>query len=131
MDDAFLYRFVEGEYLLVVNASNRIKDLEHLRRYAESFDGVELIDRTYDIAMFALQGPKSRDLLEVVVDATTTSPTAILKAGIPAGASSAFRSRTEMPWALPGSRAPGSWSAARVIPANLSVLNFLLTVQTR
>ncbi len=90
VDDAFLYRFVEGEYLLVVNASNRIKDLEHLRRYAESFDGVELIDRTYDIAMFALQGPKSRDLLEVVVDAPTTSPAAILKAGIPAGASSAL-----------------------------------------
>ncbi|MGD0398020.1 MAG: glycine cleavage system protein T [Syntrophobacteraceae bacterium] len=69
VDDAFLYRFVEGEYLLVVNASNRIKDLEHLRRYAESFDGVELIDRTYDIAMFALQGPKSRELLEAVVEA--------------------------------------------------------------
>ena len=26
VDDAFLYRFVEGEYLLVVNAANRIKD---------------------------------------------------------------------------------------------------------
>jgi len=90
VDDAFLYRFVEGEYLLVVNASNRIKDLEHLRRYAESFDGVELTDHTYDIAMFALQGPKSRDLLEAVVDAPTAAPAAILQAGKPAGAPSAL-----------------------------------------
>jgi aminomethyltransferase len=69
VDDAFLYRFVEGEYLLVVNAANRQKDWEHLRPYLETFGGVELIDRTYDIAMFALQGPKSRGLLEAVVEA--------------------------------------------------------------
>ena len=68
VDDAFLYRFVEGEYLLVVNAANREKDWEHLRPYLETFGGVELIDRTDDIAMFALQGPKSRGLLEAVVD---------------------------------------------------------------
>ena len=31
VDDAFLYRFVEGEYLLVVNAANRQKDWDHSR----------------------------------------------------------------------------------------------------
>ena len=30
IDDAYLYRFVEDEYLLVVNAGNREKDWEHL-----------------------------------------------------------------------------------------------------
>ena len=60
VDDAFLYRFFEGEYLLVVNAANRQKDLAHLQLYLETFGGVELIDCTYDIAMFALQGTKSR-----------------------------------------------------------------------
>ncbi|MGA2027129.1 MAG: glycine cleavage system protein T [Syntrophobacteraceae bacterium] len=90
VDDAFLYRFAEGEYLLVVNAANREKDLEHLRPYLETFGGVELIDRTYDIAMFALQGPKSRGLLEALVDAPTASPAAILQAGKPAGAPSAL-----------------------------------------
>ncbi len=69
VDDAFLYRFFEGEYLLVVNAANRQKDLAHLQLYLETFGGVELIDCTYDIAMFALQGPKSRWLIEAVVDA--------------------------------------------------------------
>jgi aminomethyltransferase len=69
VDDAFLYRFVEGEYLLVVNAANRQKDWDHLRPYLETFGGVELIDCTYDIAMFALQGPKSREMLEAAVGA--------------------------------------------------------------
>jgi aminomethyltransferase len=68
VDDAFLYRFVEGEYLLVVNAANRRKDWDHLRLHLHRFEGVELIDRTYDMAMFALQGPKSRGLLEAVVE---------------------------------------------------------------
>ncbi len=113
MDDAFLYRFVEGEYLLVVNAANRQKDLEHLQPYLETFGGVELIDRTYDIAMFALQGPKSRELLEAVVKTPsarlpeappeaespgkigrTSSPAAILQAGNPAGAPSASPAAT-------------------------------------
>jgi len=85
VDDAFLYRFVEGEYLLVVNAANRQKDLEHLRPYLETFGGVELIDRTYEIAMFALQGPKSRDLLEAVVDIPPCAP------GNPAGSPAASK----------------------------------------
>ena len=70
VDDAFLYRFVEGEYLLVVNAANRQKDWDHFQRYLERFEGVELIDGTYDIAMFALQGPKSREMLEALVEMT-------------------------------------------------------------
>ncbi len=77
VDDAFLYRFVEGEYLLVVNAANRQKDLDHLRPYVETFGGVELIDCTYDIAMFALQGPKSREMLEEVVQAVVSAPSAL------------------------------------------------------
>ncbi|MGC8493848.1 MAG: glycine cleavage system aminomethyltransferase GcvT [Syntrophobacteraceae bacterium] len=67
IDDAFLYRFSEDEYLLVVNASNRKKDWEHLQVHARSFAGVELADKTYDMAMLALQGPKSRRILEAIV----------------------------------------------------------------
>ncbi len=72
VDDAFLYRFVEGEYLLVVNAANRQKDWAHLQLHVKQFGGVELIDRTYDIAMLALQGPKSRGILEAVVETPGT-----------------------------------------------------------
>ena len=69
VDDAYLYRFVEGEYLLVVNASNREKDWNHLQGYLQNFEGVELFDRTEDIAMLALQGPSSRAILAGVVEA--------------------------------------------------------------
>jgi aminomethyltransferase len=61
VDDAYLYRFVDDEYLLVVNASNRVKDWDHLRRHL--VDGVELTDVTHDLVMLALQGPASRDVL--------------------------------------------------------------------
>jgi aminomethyltransferase len=67
VDDAYLYRFDESEYLLVVNAANRRRDWEHLQRHLKNFDGVELSDRTEEIAMVALQGPLSRRLMAEVV----------------------------------------------------------------
>ncbi len=69
VDDAYLYRFFESEYLLVVNASNRMKDWAHLQSYLREFKGVELIDSTNEIAMFALQGPLSRKIMAEVVQA--------------------------------------------------------------
>lgn len=68
VDDAYLYRFVKEEYLLVVNAANREKDWNHLQSVLGDFDDVELVDHTEDIAMLALQGPKSRDLLEEIIE---------------------------------------------------------------
>jgi aminomethyltransferase len=62
VDDAYLYRFIPEEYLLVVNASNREKDLAHLSRHAERFE-VELRDDTFDVVMLAVQGPSSRQIL--------------------------------------------------------------------
>ena len=38
VDDAYLYRFFEDWYLLVVNAANTDKDLAHLLPIAEKFD---------------------------------------------------------------------------------------------
>jgi aminomethyltransferase len=67
VDDAYLYRFVEEEYLLVVNAANREKDWEHLNLHLKDFQNVELIDKTSDIAMIALQGPMSRYIMEEII----------------------------------------------------------------
>ena len=69
VDDAYLYRFFESEYLLVVNASNRMKDWAHLQSHLRAFEDVELIDRTKEIAMFALQGPLSRRIMAEAVQA--------------------------------------------------------------
>ena len=63
IDDAYLYRFVPDEYLLVVNASNREKDLAHLEAMRKKFDEVELIDRTKELAMLSLQGPNAKALM--------------------------------------------------------------------
>ena len=68
VDDAYLYRFIEDEYLLVVNAANLDKDWAHLQRLLKDFDDVELTDRSEEIAMLALQGPMSRQLMEQIIE---------------------------------------------------------------
>ncbi|HZD80403.1 MAG TPA: glycine cleavage system protein T, partial [Actinomycetota bacterium] len=68
MDDAYLYRFDEERHLLVVNASNRTKDLEHLRSHLGSFPHVELRDVTEELVMLAVQGPAARGLLSDLVE---------------------------------------------------------------
>ena len=68
VDDAYLYRFFEGEYLLVVNAGNRTKDWEHLQELRREFSDTEMVDRTLDLAMLSLQGPRSKEILTGVLD---------------------------------------------------------------
>ena len=63
IDDAYLYRFVSDEYILVVNASNREKDFAHLEALRKKFGQVELTDRTKELAMLSLQGPKAKDIM--------------------------------------------------------------------
>ena len=63
VDDAYLYRFEESAYLLVVNAANRVKDWEHFGDHLPGFPDVELTDETGEIAMLALQGKAARDVL--------------------------------------------------------------------
>ncbi|RJP66718.1 MAG: glycine cleavage system aminomethyltransferase GcvT [Candidatus Abyssobacteria bacterium SURF_17] len=63
VDDAYLYCFVEGRYLLVVNADTRQKDWKHLQSFLPDFANVDLEDCTEELAMLALQGPMSRELL--------------------------------------------------------------------
>jgi len=67
VDDAYLYRFRRDEYLLVVNASNREKDWRHLTQYLDAFPEVDLEDDTAEVAMLALQGRASRDILASLI----------------------------------------------------------------
>lgn len=67
LDDAFLYRLDEQQYLLVVNAANQSCDLAHLEKLMAPFEKVEYEDRTEATAMLALQGPQSRDILAAVL----------------------------------------------------------------
>lgn len=67
LDDAYLYRFKEDEYLLVVNASNRDKDLLHLRQELSGYPEVNLLDITSTMAMISLQGPLSKVIIEQIL----------------------------------------------------------------
>jgi len=66
LDDLLVYRFPD-HYMLVVNGSNRDKDWAWVSRFAGDF-GVELEDRTDDIALLALQGPRAQAILARLTD---------------------------------------------------------------
>ncbi|MGD9301003.1 MAG: glycine cleavage system aminomethyltransferase GcvT [Desulfobacterales bacterium] len=68
IDDAYLYRFVEDQYLLVVNAANREKDWNHLMAFKDRFDQVDMVDRTMELMMLSLQGPKAKQILLDMID---------------------------------------------------------------
>lgn len=65
IDDAYLYRFEEDRYLLVVNAANTEKDLRHLRAALEGYN-CTITNFTADFAAIAVQGPKSKELLQTL-----------------------------------------------------------------
>ncbi len=67
VDDSFLYRVDEEEYLLVVNASNTEKDWMWLQNYRREFPRLILEDHTAKIAMLSLQGPRTKAVLEAIV----------------------------------------------------------------
>ncbi|MBX3016214.1 MAG: glycine cleavage system aminomethyltransferase GcvT [Caldilineaceae bacterium] len=64
VDDIFLYRLPE-RWLIVVNASNRAKDLAWLQAHALGFD-ITLTDISDATCMLALQGPKAAAILQRV-----------------------------------------------------------------
>ncbi|HEX2203563.1 MAG TPA: glycine cleavage system aminomethyltransferase GcvT [Longimicrobium sp.] len=66
LDDLLVYRFAD-RYMLVVNGANRQKDWAWVSRFAPRF-GVDLVDRTDDIALLALQGPKAEAILAKLTD---------------------------------------------------------------
>ena len=74
IDDAYLYRFVEDEFLLVVNASNREKDWSHLENERKRFPQAAMVDRTHDVAMLSLQGPLSREILSSIMSGDLPEP---------------------------------------------------------
>ena len=64
VDDVLVYKRPD-DFLVVVNASNREKDLEHFRENTEDLD-VEVVDESDDWALLALQGPEALGLAQNV-----------------------------------------------------------------
>jgi len=62
VDDCLVYRMAD-KMMLVVNASNMQKDWEHISRFTAQFD-VQLVNKSDDTALLALQGPKAQAVLQ-------------------------------------------------------------------
>ena len=67
VDDLLIYRY-DDYFMLVVNASNLEKDYNWLSD--QLIHGVTIENRSAEISLIALQGPRSRDILRELTDMT-------------------------------------------------------------
>ena len=70
IDDLMVYKKDEELFMLVVNAANRQKDLDHLKAYTSK--EVSVKDVSDDIALIAVQGPKSPELTEKLLPGSSS-----------------------------------------------------------
>ncbi|MFP6664155.1 MAG: glycine cleavage system aminomethyltransferase GcvT [Deltaproteobacteria bacterium] len=66
IDDTILYRLGEERFLLCVNAGNREPCADWLGARAEGFAGVSVTDRSDELGLIALQGPRSVALISEI-----------------------------------------------------------------
>jgi aminomethyltransferase len=66
VDDCLVYRFPD-HLMMVVNASNKDKDLAHIRAYMDRFD-CSIEDVSDRIALLALQGPRAQEVMARFTD---------------------------------------------------------------
>ncbi len=67
VDDLIVYKFADDYYFVVVNASNRHKDFEHMKK--NILPGTEIEDISDSLAQVALQGPKAYDIMKKLLPA--------------------------------------------------------------
>jgi aminomethyltransferase len=71
LDDVLVYRTPaqgHSDHMLVVNASNRQKILDHIQSVRSASDALEVEDRTAAWGMIAVQGPRSLDTVQPLVN---------------------------------------------------------------
>ena len=61
VDDLLVYKFGEEDYYVVVNASNRHKDFEYMKKHL--LEDTEIEDISDSVAQVALQGPKAKQIM--------------------------------------------------------------------
>ncbi len=66
VDDLLVYKFDEDKYMLVVNASNIEKDFNWIKQH-NTF-GATLEDYSDQFSLFAVQGPKSTEVLQSLTE---------------------------------------------------------------
>ena len=66
IDDVLVYHRGQDDYMMVVNAANRHKDVAHI--LINRFGAVEIADISGDICQLALQGPKAERLMQTITN---------------------------------------------------------------
>jgi len=66
VDDLLVYMLGDYEYMLVVNASNMEKDWAWIQKF--NTENVEMIDRSEEYSLLAIQGPKAADAIRSLTD---------------------------------------------------------------
>ena len=64
VDDILVHRLAENDYLLVVNAGTKDKDLAWIRQQVGSMPGIHINDYSSYYSQLALQGPRSLETLQ-------------------------------------------------------------------
>ncbi len=72
IDDIIVYRLGEEEFIVVVNASNRIKALAWIGAHRAGFGHLTIQDETFDTGLIAVQGPNAVTLCDALSDADLT-----------------------------------------------------------
>jgi len=67
VDDCLVYRTSEDAYMMVVNASNREKDLIHVEDHRPTGE-YEVRDVSEATSLLAVQGPRAEEVLDAIVD---------------------------------------------------------------
>tara|TARA_B110000240_G_scaffold165034_1_gene185609 strand:+ start:2929 stop:4023 length:1095 start_codon:yes stop_codon:yes gene_type:complete len=70
IDDILIYK-KKNEFMLVVNAANNEKDLDWLKSHAKGDIRIENVSD--DIGLVAIQGPRSRNILQTLTDSNLTN----------------------------------------------------------
>ena len=72
IDDLIVYKIDHNEYMLVVNASNIDKNWKWINLQNKKFKN-KIINKSCEISLIAIQGPKSYDLINEISDFNTNS----------------------------------------------------------
>lgn len=67
VDDVFYYQYAPDTFKMIVNASNKDKDLAWLTAISRRFEHVTILDQSSQRSRVSLQGPKAQDILQRVV----------------------------------------------------------------
>ena len=68
VDDLLVYRLGEAEWMLVVNASNLKKDWDWLEGHVPADHDFEFVNRSDNVGLLAIQGPKAQDVFAKMTD---------------------------------------------------------------